>query len=108
MHVHFDGDDREYVETMMDAVAKLVYGEFPDGNPIISGHVNDCEESDHCCGPGSNYLRDHDAPIRALIKRWESRLPHYSGAFYPEASAHDNALDTAYEACADDLREVLS
>lgn len=71
LHVHVDGDDREYAESLMDAVAKLVYEKFPDGNPIVSGHIDDCPDSDHCCGPGSNYLRDHDTLLRT---EWETEL----------------------------------
>jgi len=48
------------------------------------------------------------AAVGALPARWMASIPHESGAFYPEASAHDNALDIAYEACADDLSAALA
>lgn len=45
--------------------------------------------------------------VRELPDRWMARIPHQSGAFYPEAHAADDAKDIAYEACADDLRAAL-
>lgn len=46
--------------------------------------------------------------VEALAEKWLARIPHHSGAFYPEASAYDDGKDTATDACADDLRTLLA
>ncbi len=46
--------------------------------------------------------------LTALADSWLARIPHQSGVFYPEAHAYDDGKDTATDACADSLRELLA
>ena len=68
-------------------------------------HVEEVEADRESLSRRADNLR---VALGELAEKWLARIPHQSGAFYPEASAYDDGKDTATDACADDLRAILA
>jgi hypothetical protein len=52
--IHIDlYDATQDDETLFSKITELVYGSGYEA--LVHQHTHSCEESDHCCGPGSVY-----------------------------------------------------